>query len=63
MPVVLSPDAYDLWLDPQVQEVAKIEPLLRPAPDDELVAFPVSLRVNSPSNDDPSCIRPVDGAG
>ena len=33
--------------------------LLRPYPSDQLEAFPVSPRVNSPNNDDPECIAPL----
>ena len=33
--------------------------LLRPLAAEELEAFPVSLRVNSPANDDPQCIAPL----
>jgi putative SOS response-associated peptidase YedK len=30
MPVILSPQDYDLWLDPDVQDVKSLEPLLVP---------------------------------
>ena len=33
--------------------------LLHPAPDDLLVATPVSFRVNSIRNDDPECLAPA----
>ncbi len=56
MPVILQPGDYDRWLDPQVNDPAQLEPLLRPFPADEMTAFPVSTRVNSPRNDDPACI-------
>jgi len=59
MPVILSPDDYDLWLDPDVQEPEAVLPLLRPAPDDLLKAYPVSTLVNSPRHDNPACIEPV----
>ena len=35
--------------------------LLRPCPDDGLVAEPVGPRVNNVKNDDPSCFDPPDG--
>jgi putative SOS response-associated peptidase YedK len=53
MPVIVDDEAFDAWLDPGTPSEALRE-LLRPAPDGRLVAFPVSTRVNSPSNDDPS---------
>ena len=34
--------------------------LIAPAPDDTLVATPVSTRVNSVRNDDPACLLPVE---
>ena len=34
MPVVLAEDAWDTWLDPSVSDVATLERLLAPAPDE-----------------------------
>lgn len=56
MPVILAPDAYDRWLGSAQLEV--LQPLLVPAPEDFLVATPVSKRVNSPRFDDARCIEP-----
>lgn len=66
MPVVLRPDTIDLWMDvsarfggaPDVTD--EVRALLRPAPPDEIVATPVSPRVNSVKNDDPGCVAPLD---
>jgi putative SOS response-associated peptidase YedK len=64
MPAVLAPDAVDAWLDPAPAPAAALAPLLAPAPEGELIATPVSSRVNSPDNDDPSCIEPArEGTG
>ena len=57
MPVILSPTDYDRWLDPSIQEPAVLQPLLRPYPADELMAYPVSTRVNNPANDSPECVE------
>lgn len=59
MAVILPPDAYELWLDPDASLQA-LDTLLRPAPDDWLIAYPVSARVNNPAHDDPSLIEPVE---
>jgi putative SOS response-associated peptidase YedK len=59
MPVILSPENYDLWLDSTVQDVEMIESLLRPYPSESMVTTPVSLRVNNARNDDPQCILPL----
>jgi putative SOS response-associated peptidase YedK len=58
MPVILSPEDLDLWLDPHVQDREPLEALLDPFDPARMIAFPVSTRVNSPANDDPSVIEP-----
>jgi putative SOS response-associated peptidase YedK len=59
MPVILDPQQYDLWLDPAVRQAAQLHPLLHPYRDEELTAYPVSLRVNDPSHDDRHCLEPL----
>ena len=61
MPVILEPDAYDLWLDPSDQPPNQLDGLLKPYPAEEMMAYPVSRLVNRPSNDSPNCIAPVEG--
>ena len=58
MPVVLDRSAYALWLDPDAGE-EDLHRILRPFPAAEMVAYPVSARVNSTQVDDPECERPV----
>jgi putative SOS response-associated peptidase YedK len=57
MPVIVAPADYQCWLDPAVQKPDTLRPLLRPCPAEEVVAYPVSARVNSPRNDDSGCIK------
>ena len=59
MAVILPACAYDLWLDPSVQEVERLQPLLRPYPAEEMTAYPVSTRVNNPAIDSPTLLEPV----
>jgi len=59
MPVILHPKDYGLWLDPGIQQPEKVQPLLTAYPAEEMEAFPVSRRVNSPDNDDARCIEPL----
>ncbi len=59
MAVILAPANYDLWLDPAIQEVDRLQPPLRPYPAEALTAYPVSTRVNNPSNDTPDFIEPM----
>lgn len=58
MPVILPPDAYNAWLDPTMRDVERVQALLTPYPADQMVAYPVSTRVNNTSNDSPECIAP-----
>jgi putative SOS response-associated peptidase YedK len=58
MPVILDPAAREAWLDPAA-EPKQLEALLAPAPDGILEAWPVSRRVNSPFNEDPSLVEPA----
>jgi len=59
MPVLLAPDAWSLWLDREMQDVAHLAPLLVPAPPDDLVVTPVGTWVNDAKHDDPRCIAPA----
>jgi putative SOS response-associated peptidase YedK len=56
MPVILDPDDYPLWLDPEFEGRDTLQALLRPYAGDELQLDPVSTHVNSPRNDDPQCV-------
>lgn len=58
MPVILSPDNFDLWLDPGLGNVAEIADLLKPY-SGAMRRYPVSARVNAVANDDPACAEPV----
>jgi putative SOS response-associated peptidase YedK len=60
MPVMLDEPDWDGWLDPEADDLAALEAMLRPAPDDWLEVYPVSPRVNSPDNNDPELVRRVE---
>ena len=59
MPVILPPETYDLWLDPDVRDREQLLSLLVPYPTGEMEAYPVSQRVNNPSNNEPGCVESV----
>lgn len=59
MPVILSQDAYPLWLDAVEKKPQELAPLLNPYPATEMDAYPVSTFVNSPRNNSSQCIQPV----
>ncbi len=58
MPVILDPTDYEPWLDPTMQNMDELVPLLHPYPSDRMKADAVSTLVNSPANDEPRCIEP-----
>lgn len=58
MPVILSRDVEDQWLDPEITKPELLSPLLVPFRG-TMKAYEVSKLVNSPSNDSPSLIEPI----
>jgi putative SOS response-associated peptidase YedK len=58
MPVILSKEEEEVWLDKEVEEDI-LKSLLDPYPSEEMEAFEVSTRVNSPKNNDRELITPV----
>lgn len=57
MPALLVANDFELWLDPQQKDVSAIKSRLRPWLGEPLTLTPVSTRVNSVRNDDPSLIE------
>ena len=60
MPVILDPDAYDLWLDVGMRDVAAATDLLKPCDARLIRCFPISTRINSVAHDDADCSAPVE---
>ena len=59
MPVILSPADYNQWLDCRGQDTEHLHAMLRPYPSDDLIAYPVSTRVNNPAHDAAECLIPL----
>ena len=63
MPVIVPPEAFDLWLGSAHVEgkddLTAAATLIAPAPDDLLEAFPVSTDVNRVANDNPTLIEAI----
>jgi putative SOS response-associated peptidase YedK len=59
MPVILAPEVYGRWLDPEVKKPELLQPLLHPFAADAMTAYPVSPVVNNPRNDSAKCIEPA----
>ena len=60
MPVILSGDDYDLWLDPEMTNIGVLSDLLTPFDARLMRSYPVSSRINQVQNDDAECARPVE---
>jgi putative SOS response-associated peptidase YedK len=58
MPVVLAPEDWDLWLDPET-DPARARGLLVAAPSEWFDAYPVGSLVNNVANDSPDLLDPL----
>ena len=63
MPVIIPREQHRLWLDPALSGGAVLCDLMRPIPAGDMVAYPVSTKVNFPIIDTPDCIKPVGDHG
>ncbi len=59
MPVILPPQAYDLWLTAGDLPYEQSLPLLTSFAATQMKAAPVSTRVNNPAFEAPECVTPV----
>ena len=62
MPVIVPPEAREIWLDPRNQDTESLRAILKPFAPEKMEMFPVSRHVNSPRNDDPLCVEPAEEA-
>lgn len=60
MPVILSPDDIDPWLEPDNQDNQGLQELLQPYPADQMQEWAVSTLVNSARHESPELIAPFD---
>jgi putative SOS response-associated peptidase YedK len=59
MPVILPAEAIAVWLDPDIDDIAALEPLLAPYPAELMDAYRVGTLVNSVKNNGPELIVPL----
>lgn len=59
MPAILEHTDIDTWLSGTAEQARGV---LKPYPSDEMIAWPVSTRVNSPKNNSAELISPVNAA-
>ncbi len=60
MPVIVPPEAFDLWLDCSNVDARTAEALIAPAPDNQLEFWPVSTQVNRIANNHAALLQPAD---
>jgi len=61
MPVILTPEAEAVWLDPHVTDPDVLLPLLVPYPSDLMEAVRVGPLVSNVANDSPNVLLPLPG--
>ena len=59
MPVILSPEDYELWLEPDFHGQGKLLEMLKPYDAQDMEAYPISTVVNNPRNETKECIEAV----
>lgn len=58
MPVILTQEAEAIWLDPEIQDPARLLPLLTSYLSDEMECYTADTWVNNPAHDTPECLAP-----
>ncbi len=51
MPVIVPPDKYELWLDPDVTDFNAIRDILKPYDPDQMRRYPVNTKLNNSQNE------------
>ena len=59
MPVIIEPDDYAAWLDPEITDAGLVRELAGPYPADRLEAYPVGRAVGNPRAQGPELVKPV----
>lgn len=59
MPVILSAQNEDKWLDSSVKDLEILHSFLTKYPDSDMASYEVSAAVNYPKNNDPQLIKPI----
>jgi putative SOS response-associated peptidase YedK len=60
MPVILSEEAMDTWLNPRVTDREVLHALLQPLEAEMMAVYPVSPSVNDIGNETPECVEEWD---
>ena len=60
MPVILKPEDFGQWIEPEVSDPQLIENLLQPYDAEAMLAYRVSTLVNNPRNETPDCLMSIE---
>jgi putative SOS response-associated peptidase YedK len=60
MPVILSKENEEAWIDPDIVEPERLHEYLKPFNPDKMTMVPVSTQVNIPTIDEENLIKPLD---
>jgi putative SOS response-associated peptidase YedK len=60
MPLILKPDAYGGWLDPENEDAEWMAKVLKTGSVKDLQRYPVSTRVNRVENNSKACLEPLE---
>jgi putative SOS response-associated peptidase YedK len=63
MPMVIEPDLWADWLDPDNTEISQLQAAMVPAMSGAMTSYPVSTDVNFVRNNGPELIRPLPTGG
>ena len=59
MPVILEKGFEEKWIDDKFQDVNSLIQMLKPYPDENMIAYAVSTEVNSPKNDSSELLKKI----
>ena len=57
--IFTSKEARYKWLDPDLKDTSELKEMLLPYQSEEMEAYEISAFVNSPKNNSPMCIHPL----
>ena len=56
-PLLFETLRFALWLDRTVTQVEELQQVMQPIASEELMVYPVSMRVNNARFEDPACVE------
>jgi putative SOS response-associated peptidase YedK len=62
MPVILAPEAYGPWMDPDLTDPERLKDFLKPYPSERMATYQVSTAINDPKNEQPELIARAEKA-